>query len=107
MIYVIKGFRYFIKRYNAWVIYDIYSQKTKFDFYRYIATYIVFESSVIFYSLSCFYKPINGVLRDLLLLPLIIPLLYIICLRLFSKFSIYLIFPICLYALILFTIDWI
>ena len=52
-MYLLNGFRCILKKYNNWVIYDIYTQESKFDFYRYIATYIFFESSVLFYILGC------------------------------------------------------
>ena len=97
-MYLLNGFRYILKKYNNWVIYDIYTQESKFDFYRYIATYIFFESSVLFYILGCLYKPINGVLSDLMIVPFLIPILYILSLRLFSKVAIIL-YPFCLIIL--------
>ena len=87
--FLLKIIFYILKKYNEWVFYDIHCEKTKFDFYITLLRYIVFETFVIFYIISSFLKPINSVLNDLLLLPIVIVVTYLITLNFFHKVTLF------------------
>ena len=97
LLYIIL---YSLKKYNEWVIYDIHCEKTKFDFYLSLLRYIVFETFVIFYIISSFLKPINSVLNDLLLLPIVILVTYLITLNFFHKVILFAVALVLFFALI-------
>ena len=86
LLYIIL---YSLKKYNEWVIYDIHWEKTKFDFYLSLLRYIVFETFVIFYIIEAFLRPINSVLNDLLVLPIIILIGYVVTLLFFNKVTLF------------------
>ena len=86
LLYIIL---YSLKKYNEWVIYDIHCEKTKFDFYLSLLRYIVFETFVIFYIIEAFLRPINSVLNDLLVLPIIILIGYVVTLHFFNKVTLF------------------
>ena len=87
--FLLYGIFYILKKYNEWVIYDIHCEKTKFDFYLSLLRYIVFETFVIFYIIEAFLRPINSVLNDLLVLPIIILIGYVVTLHFFNKVTLF------------------
>jgi len=97
LLYIIL---YSLKKYNEWVIYDIHCEKTKFDFYLSLLRYIVFETFVIFYIIEAFLRPINSVLNDLLVLPIIILIGYVVTLHFFHKVTLFVVAFFLFFALI-------
>ena len=87
--FLLYGILYILKKYNEWVFYDIHCEKTKFDFYVTLLRYIVFETFVIFYIIEAFLRPINSVLNDLLVLPIIILIGYVVTLHFFNKVTLF------------------
>ena len=87
--FLLYGIFYILKKYNEWFIYDIHCEKTKLDFYVTLLRYIVFETFVIFYIIQAFLRPTNSVLNDLLLLPIVIPVTFLLTLNFFHKVTLF------------------
>ena len=98
--FLLCGGLFIIKKYNEWVIHEIHSQETKLDFYLNLLRYIVFETLIIFYIIEAFLRPVNSFLYDLLLLPLVIPIAYVITCNFTNKVTLFAIALFFFFALI-------